>query len=121
MNLTFFNLEREELWKTTTARSTSDLSPKHQTSEISLKTSEVATLVVTQTGNCSSCRQDIVHRTNFGVLRVTKLWCVMFTRDCFSMKTKRLVKSAFPKALMTQRLYQGSLSSSSITCVQWHV
>jgi len=33
------------MWKTTTtARSTPDLSPKHQTSEISLKTSEVATL-----------------------------------------------------------------------------
>ena len=29
------------MWKTTTARPTSDLSPKHQTSEISLKTSDL--------------------------------------------------------------------------------
>jgi len=36
------------MWKTTTtAHSTSDLSSKHQTSEISLKTSEVTTLVIT--------------------------------------------------------------------------
>ena len=42
------------MWKTkTTAQSTSDLSLKRQTSEISLKTSEVATLVATL-ANCSA-------------------------------------------------------------------
>ena len=36
-----FNLEREEMRITTTAHSTSDLSTKHQTSEMSLKTSDL--------------------------------------------------------------------------------
>jgi len=29
------------------------------------------------------------------------------------------MKSLFPKALMTKNLYQGFLSSSSTSCVQW--
>jgi len=37
-----FIVKREEMWKTkTTAQSTSDLSPKHQTSEMFLKTSDL--------------------------------------------------------------------------------
>jgi len=41
MNLTYFQPRKRRMWKTTTAHSTSDLSPKHQTSEISLKTSDL--------------------------------------------------------------------------------
>jgi len=56
MNLTYLRPKMKEMWKTkTTTQSTSDLSTKHQTSEIYLRTSllmscyvnisEVATLV----------------------------------------------------------------------------
>ena len=42
MNLPSFHLKRQEMWKTrVTAQSTSDLTPKHQTSKISLKTSDL--------------------------------------------------------------------------------
>jgi len=46
MNLTTFILKGYKIEETKiTAKSASDLLPKHQTSEISLKTSEVATLM----------------------------------------------------------------------------
>jgi len=42
MHLTYFHLKGQETWKTKiTAQSTSDLSPKQQMSEISLKTSDL--------------------------------------------------------------------------------
>jgi len=41
MNLTCFQPRREEMLKTTATHSTSDLPPKHQTSDISLKTSDL--------------------------------------------------------------------------------
>jgi len=45
MNLTIFTLKGYKIGEKTSAQSTSDLLPNHQTSEISLKTSEVVTLM----------------------------------------------------------------------------
>jgi len=45
MNLTIFILKGCKIGGKTTAQSTSDLLPKNQTSEFSLKTSEVVTLM----------------------------------------------------------------------------
>jgi len=41
VNLTHLHPESLEIWEKTTAQSTSDLLPKYQTSEISLKTSNL--------------------------------------------------------------------------------
>jgi len=41
MNLTHLHPKSLEIWEKTTAQSTLDLLPKHQTPEISLKTSDL--------------------------------------------------------------------------------
>ena len=76
MNLTIFILKGYKIWgKKTTAQSTSDMLPKHQTSEISLKTSGVVTLMhiihVCTLGRFQLCDVKTTHQSTLLVVQMS--------------------------------------------------
>ena len=78
MNLTISILKGYKIGRITTAQSTSDMLPKHQTSEISLKTSEVVTLVhiihVCTSGRSQLCDVKTTHQSTLLVVQMSCLF-----------------------------------------------